>query len=288
MVLLDGAGGPAELDNGCAHGAPWYVNTPASHPHHALTVHPDRDLDLLLGEAITQVAALRPSCDLDHPGTPSTTVLVPRPATNGGGDYPALSDSTLLAETLDGEIIAVSDQRLRDIAVSERSEMDRHPIGSAQHQAARVAKVERERALRNTAGGHRVAAADPLAAEQALTGTFPSRRRATLLSDGAERWIAFAGSDHRGLLDELAEQGPAHLIAQVRRYEDKATEGRRPPRPKRSDDATAVYLHVTAERRPDDQCRDRADDRLVHNARKIDEGPHRASSSCRSTNAETT
>jgi hypothetical protein len=99
--------------------------------------------------------------------------------------------------------------------------------------------------VRNRPGGHWVAAADPQAASQALTGTLPgtSLCRAVLLSDGASRLVdLFELATWEELLALLDESGPEELLRQIRAAEALDAKGRQWPRTKRSDDATAVYL----------------------------------------------
>jgi hypothetical protein len=94
-------------------------------------------------------------------------------------------------------------------------------------------------------GGYWVAAADPEAASQAVTGTLPGKalRRAVLLSDGASRLVDLFGlATWEELVELLDESGPEELLRQVRAAEAVDPEGRQWPRTKRSDDATAVYL----------------------------------------------
>jgi hypothetical protein len=101
------------------------------------------------------------------------------------------------------------------------------------------------RRARNRPGGYWVAAADPQAASQAVTGTLPSRNlhRAALLSDGASRLVdPFQLATWEELLALLDESGPDELLRQVRAAEAVDPEARQWPRTKRSDDATAVYL----------------------------------------------
>ena len=101
------------------------------------------------------------------------------------------------------------------------------------------------RRSRNRPGGYWVAAADPQAASQAVTGTLPAKtlRRAVLLSDGASRLVdPFELATREELLALLEENGPDELLRQVRAAEAVDPEGRQWPRTKRSDDATAVYL----------------------------------------------
>ena len=98
---------------------------------------------------------------------------------------------------------------------------------------------------RNRPGGYWVAAADPQAASQALTGTLPSKNlhRAVLLSDGASRLVdPFGLATWEELLALLDASGPDELVRQVRAAEAVDPEGRQWPRTKRTDDATAVYL----------------------------------------------
>jgi hypothetical protein len=101
------------------------------------------------------------------------------------------------------------------------------------------------RRARNRPGGYWVAAADPQAASQAVTGMVQGRslRRAVLLSDGASRLVdPFGLATWEELLELLEESGPDELLRQVRAAEAVDPEGRQWPRTKRSDDATAVYL----------------------------------------------
>ncbi|MEU8269387.1 hypothetical protein AB0B89_19795 [Sphaerisporangium sp. NPDC049002] len=87
----------------------------------------------------------------------------------------------------------------------------------------------------NRDGGFWVAAPDPLAAEQALTGTLPADqiRAAALLSDGASRFVdRFGLATWRQVLDILAQDGPAELIRQVRQAERSDLHGKRWPRGK--------------------------------------------------------
>jgi hypothetical protein len=102
-------------------------------------------------------------------------------------------------------------------------------------------------------GGYWVAAADPQAASQALTGSLPSKtlHRAVMLSDGASRLVdPFGLATWEELLALLDESGPEELLRQVHAAEAVDPEGRQWPRTKRSDDATAVYLALDAAANP--------------------------------------
>jgi hypothetical protein len=244
MVLLDGAGGPAEMDNGCDHGTSWYVHRLGAELHHRMATRPDTPLAALLGEAITAVAHAHPECDLSHPGTPSSTVIALRHTAHTGWEYLVLSDSTLLLRHRTGDVTALSDKRIDTVAETEKALMEEHPLGSPEHQRARVAKVTKERKWRNTDGGHWVAAADPAVAAQALTGTTGDLGRAVLMSDGAERWMTFTGRTHDKMLTALDAEGPAEIIAQVRDMEAEDPTGKRLPRAKATDDATIIDVHL--------------------------------------------
>jgi hypothetical protein len=101
------------------------------------------------------------------------------------------------------------------------------------------------RRARNRPGGYWVAAADPQAAAQSVTGTLVRKdlQRAVLLSDGASRLVDLFGlATWTEVLALLDDAGPAELIRRVRAAEAADPAGRRWPRTKRSDDATAIDI----------------------------------------------
>jgi hypothetical protein len=158
-----------------------------------------------------------------------------------GADYLALADATLLLDTADG-LQVVSDERVNQFAGKEREAANRVPTGSALKLRRRALLTRALRRARNRPGGYWVAAADPQAASQALTGSLPSKtlQRAVLLSDGASRLVdPFQLATWEELLEE---SGPDELLRQVRAAEAADPEGRQWPRTKRSDAAAAVYL----------------------------------------------
>ena len=123
--------------------------------------------------------------------------------------------------------------------------MHEHATGSADHARSFAELVTEQRRHRNHPDGFWVASTDPYAARHALTDTVARHglRRAAVLSDGATRLVdRFGLLDWPGFLDVLAEQGPDAIIAQVRAAEHSDPDGRRWPRGKRHDDATAAYL----------------------------------------------
>jgi Protein phosphatase 2C len=241
-VVLDGLSAPDGTGTGCRHGTPWFVNQLGPRLL-ALASDPSRSLADALADAIRQVASLHPGCDLTHPGTPSATMVLLR-AHDEGADYLTLGDAVLLLDTTDG-LKVVSDARVNQLAGKEREAANRVPTGSALKLRRRAQLTRALRRTRNRPGGYWVAAADPQAASQAVTGTLPSKslHRAVLLSDGASRLVdPFGLATWEELLALLDENGPDELLRQVRAAEAVDPEGRQWPRTKRTDDATAVYL----------------------------------------------
>ena len=139
----------------------------------------------------------------------------------------------------------ISDERVNQLAAKERAAANQVATGSALKLRRRAQLTRALRRSRNRPGGYWVAAADPQAASQAVTGTLPAKtlRRAVLLRDGASRLVdLFELATWAEPLALLDENGPEELLHQVRAAEAVDPEGRQWPRTKRSDDATAVYL----------------------------------------------
>lgn len=215
VAVLDGATAAPGVDSGCRHDVAWYSRQLAGQL--ALRLHGSAAaLPELLAESIAAVMAEHAdTCDLSNPNSPSATVAMLRQH-GSMVDYLVLADSPILLD--DGNLRVVVDDRL-----------DRLPDYS-------VAGVARSR---NAAGGFWVASTDPLAARHALTGTVESVRRAAVLSDGAARLVErFEQLSWSELLDALASDGPAAVIARTRRAEAAAPERRG----KRFDDATAALV----------------------------------------------
>ncbi|MGW3345319.1 protein phosphatase 2C domain-containing protein [Nonomuraea rubra] len=248
-VLLDGAGGPSELPTGCRHGTPWYVNQLGDSVMFRLR-DPRTALTTALAQAVDDVARLhRVRCDLDDPGTPSSTVVMVRCA-NGLVEYLVLGDSTFVAD-VGGKVETISDRRIESVGANLWQEMAVLPTGTPEHQAARIRFVENQRRMRNKrAGGYPIASNDPGAAYEALTGSFPAGqvRRVALLSDGATRYVEFGLGTFADALDLLGSATPERLFEQVRAAEASDPAGERWPRAKHRDDIAAAYLAM----RPDD------------------------------------
>ncbi|MYS82483.1 hypothetical protein [Embleya scabrispora] len=244
MVLLDGV--TSGSDNGCKHGVPWFVQRLGT----ALFTHsgarPDRSLAECLHDAIEDTSALHADgCDLGRPDAPAATAVVVR-VVEDRLEYLVLSDSTLLIER-DEDLTVVTDDRLDVIGVAARRRRDAHPVGTPAYLTADQEYLDTLRAARNVAGGYWVAAADPTAAGEALTGGLALGEVHALaaLSDGASRLVDRYGlSDWDRLMTTLRHFGPAELLARVRAAETSDADGSRWPRAKICDDATAVWALV--------------------------------------------
>ena len=241
VVVLDGA--TVRTDTGCEHGVPWYVQ----HLGPALIngAAGRRSLTQVLADAIRVVAAAHPGCDLTHPGTPSASVGMVR-AVDDVVQYLTLGDVSLVLD-LEDELRVITDDRISQTALEQRKEADRYPIGSPDKQRALLAMKPVELAARNRDDGYWIAAADPAAADHAITGDVPFTRvrRLGLASDGAARAVAFGLVNWREALD-LA---PEVVIEQVRKAERHDPKGIKWPRNKASDDATLAS--ITAWRQTD-------------------------------------
>jgi hypothetical protein len=246
--VLDGVSVPEGLDTGCRHGPAWYVLALGEALRRAQRAAPIRALTDQLETAISWVAALHgDTCDLSHPGTPAATVSLLR-RTGDRVDYLVLCDSPIVLDAGD-DIHVLRDERfesatarLRDVALAGTS-----AIGSADHgnRIRDMVRAQRERV--NRPDGYWIAAAMPVAARHALTGSVSlsgpgALARAAILTDGASCAVeAFGLYDWRGLLDALESEGPKQVIADVRKAERADHDGFRNPRYKAHDDATAVF-----------------------------------------------
>ena len=119
----------------------------------------------------------------------------------------------------------------------------------ARVQAEMAPFINRLRRFMNRPGGFWVAALEPLAARHAVNGVAPlaAGAEALLASDGFLRLIEpFAVHDAAGLLAAAAGAGFAPLVATLRALERADPAGRRFPRLKIHDDASAVLLRLAA------------------------------------------
>jgi len=243
--VLDGVTAPQGLDNGCSHTVAWYVQRLVARiveAHHAASA---QELAATLAHAIELVRGDHgPACDLSQPATHAATLVLLRQR-DRVLDYLVLCDATLVLDRPSG-VEVITDPRFAAAVADIRAHAlaDAPPIESPGHaEFMRQVAVERSK-LTNREGGYWIAAADPTAAEHAITGTAPldgpdAVVRAALLTDGAADLVdRFGRLDWPGLLDLACDQGPDEVIAAVRAAELQDPDGRDKPRYKRHDDAT--------------------------------------------------
>jgi hypothetical protein len=251
VAVMDGVSLPAGLDSGCRHGSAWYSGRLAANLAAWYTAAPEADLDDLLGRAIETVRDEHGSeCDLDHPGTPQSTVAILR-ADQVRCDYLVLCDSTLVLER-DGLVVPVTDGRMLDCARRLRrlALTGTSLIGSPAQADAIRALTQAKREYVNRPGGYWIAAADPAAARHAIRGAMPRYgpgrlTRAALLTDGAACLVAqYRVLDWRPLLDLIAAEGPDRAIDMARAAETTDPYGHRQLRLKPHDDATVGYCVI--------------------------------------------
>jgi hypothetical protein len=244
VIVLDGASVPPGLETGCRHGTTWFVRQLGTRLLDLIGEEPTRPLAESLAGAIEHTRTLHDGmCNLEHPETPSATVAIVRERERDAVlDYLVLADSTVLLEGL-SEVRAVIDARIDGVAATHRAAIHKHPTGSVGGQRSWAEYTVQLRQHRNRSQGFWVASTDPKAAHHALTGTVvcDSLQRAAVLTDGATRMVdRFQLLDWSHLLDVLNRTGPEGLIRQTRAAETSDPEGRRWPRSKQHDDATAV------------------------------------------------
>ncbi|MFE5295210.1 protein phosphatase 2C domain-containing protein [Streptomyces sp. NPDC056632] len=245
VVVLDGAGMAPGMESGCRHGVAWYVEQLGTRLH-AEAAQEGTSLTDCLAQAIEATADVhRDTCAVDDPLSPSATVAVAR-VRGDLFEWLALGDCTVVTEK-GGVVTAITDDRLARVAPRAREALVEAAPGSEERRRAHQALVTEERGRRNTPSGYWVAAADPAAAHQALTGmeNAASIQRAALLTDGAARLVTtFHETDWRGFLDLLTRSGPDHAIREVREAEQSDPDLSRWPRSKQHDDATIAYIHL--------------------------------------------
>lgn len=242
-VLLDGAGLSGADDGGCVHGVAWYVRRLGAEILAGLVDEPASDLTLVLANAIGLVAdSHRATCDIDDPGTPSSTVIIVN-SWEGSVRYLVLADSVLVLHGRDQQVV-ISDDREAAVGRQYRATMDRVVGGTRAHDDARQEYVQKLLAYRNQPDGFWVAAANPAAAHHSLTGAIDSDKVecALLLSDGASRVVdRFGLSTWERVVALVTESGCEALLREVRTAERSDPRCERWPRGKVYDDATVAF-----------------------------------------------
>jgi hypothetical protein len=227
LVLLDGVT-PPEGPDGCLHSVPWFTARLGGALGELSVARPDLTLREVLSAAIGRTAdAHRATCDLSHPRTPQSTVVLVR-WDDEQVEHLVLSDSALLVADPAGEVTAVLDDRI--------ARLPRTTLAS---------QTATDATLRNKEGGFFTAAADPEVAARAVTGTLPRAQVGAFaaLTDGAARWVeTFHEGGWQDCFALLRKEGPQALIDRVRALEDADTQRVFLRRAKTHDDAAAVYV----------------------------------------------
>src|SRR4051794_29682046 len=207
--VLDGVSVFDGVPTGCRHGPAWYTRRLSAHLLRGHGDDPIAPLPDLLAAAIRAVGDDHSGqCDLRHPGTPASTVCLLKHR-GDEVEYLVLCDSPLVLDRAGGARV-VPDERFERAVPT----LSRDPAARA-HEV-----IAARQPLINTAGGYWIAAADPSAAYEAVTGTVPVRglRRAALLTDGASAaGDLFGLLRWRGALGLLPRPGPDEVIRQVRK-----------------------------------------------------------------------
>lgn len=238
-VVLDGASAfmpdPHDRNGG------WYARSLLQQLLVRLTEATDQPLSLLLRDSID---ALRREHDL-RPGGPSCTVVIARQLEQMT-DFLVLGDSTAVFQTINGDVRALTDDRLGQVATQQRSAYRQRLSSGAGFDAEHrrlLAELQDAQALaRNKDGGYWIAEADPAAAENALVTRGEHVEMAALLTDGAARLVELYRQPPTWpqYLEELDSSGPYELIRRVSELDDSDPTGRRWPRAKRADDRTLL------------------------------------------------
>ncbi|MGH3493198.1 MAG: hypothetical protein ACRDQ1_08165 [Sciscionella sp.] len=242
-LILDGLSSPPDLGTGCVHGTPWYVAQLGTRLLAGAATRPAESLEQITADVIEAVAALhRGTCDLAHPGTPSSSIALLRQGAEQI-DYLSVFDSVIVLATACGPRI-VTDLRVDSYAQDEHKATTQYAIGTEEHRLAVSRLVAAQRPFRNQPHGYWVAGAVAETARHAVTGSVPRDEvsSAAILSDGASCLVdRFGAGDWARLLDRLGTSGPDIVLDQVRAVEESDPLGERWPRYKRSDDATVVF-----------------------------------------------
>ncbi|MEO5877623.1 MAG: protein phosphatase 2C domain-containing protein [Streptosporangiaceae bacterium] len=207
VVLLDGCSLPPGTDLGCSHGTAWYARTLGLTLVRWLLEDP--------GPATERGTALR---GLLAASIEEVALLHDHTCDLG---HPATPAATVVAVRRRGDTV--------EYLVLADSTLLLDTGGSLEVVTKSMART--------------YAAADPRAAERAITGALPAPtlRRAALLSDGAarlaEKFRMIGWQDLMGILDQ---EGPAELIRRTREAENSDPDGLRWHRHKRHDDAAAA------------------------------------------------
>ena len=204
---------------------------------------PGASLAAVLADAI---AAVRDAHALTPGDSPYSTASIVRWSADTV-EVLVLGDSPAAVRPVTGPVEVVADPRLSTTAADERAAYRRHLAGGAGFDdrfGRLMAAVQRaERAAFNRDGGFWVAEADPVAAQHAITRSWPADQIdvVALLSDGAAAAVTdYELVDWPGLVDELTAAGD--WLARLHAIEASDPAGQRWARTKRHDDKSVALL----------------------------------------------
>ncbi|MFL6143607.1 MAG: hypothetical protein ACJ72N_17315 [Labedaea sp.] len=196
-------------------------------------------------EALAAEAALVPGA------APSSTVAMLR-WTGETVDALVLGDSPVVAFGTGGTRV-LADERLGSVPRRSGGYRDRLRTGAGygpEHVLALRGSGAAMDGLRNRPGGFWVAEADPAAAHQARTASWPLSTVDQVLlatdgvSCGVDDYLVFDGWP--AVLDLVATSGVGAVLAAVRAAEQTDPDGKRWPRPKPHDDQALVLVDFSA------------------------------------------
>lgn len=238
-VVVDGAGLPKELGQGCAHEVAWFSRAIADAFRDRLA--DGMSMKAALAAAIEGVADRhRDGCDLSA-GSPSATVAAWR-IRGGQVEHLVLCDASVVLVGPDGQTVEVTDQRIGSAVTGRVAALaGLGDGGSPTREQRRRFGFEALEGTRNRADGWWCVHHDPAAAEHALTGTVAvdDLVRIVAASDGGTRGFQLL---HAQSLDEFgrAAADPATVTAVVRAAESARREVSERDGTKVHDDLTLV------------------------------------------------
>lgn len=230
VLVLDGI--TRYPDDGCVHDVPWYVAELGRRIKHHIG-SPEIGLREILEQGIGMASWEHvETCDLSSPVTPGATVAMIRRETNQVS-WLLLGDCSIAWRDREGRVEFRTDDRLARLTGTPPVES----VGGVRRWPVRYVET-----VRNREGGYWVAAADPRAAAEALTGAIELDGLNDMLvcTDGLTRLIDRYGYTWPDLFERVSEVGVDGLIELVREHGERDT--RFHPEAKRHDDATGVHV----------------------------------------------
>lgn len=248
-VVVDGAGLPEAVRQGCRHSVQWYSNHLA-HSMHALLGDPARSIRDALRDAIRETTAAHgPGCSLEG-GSPSATIAAYR-ITGEDLEYVVLGDASVLLARTDDSAQEITDDRLDQLVTPRRqrllAEWDRSGEFTGDDAWLEAHRRTTE-VLRNVPGGFWVCQDDETAADEAIAGRVPLAELtgAVLATDGAARGSQLLGiHDTETLVKRLIDDEHADVFAEIRAAETARQHDLVSRRLKVHDDVTVVSFRVT-------------------------------------------